>query len=58
MVLWLGLLAVTDEGLSSIPGQGIKILQAVWHDWKEYTSFNYIAVLFCWSHHGLDMRVF
>ena len=30
MVQWLGLCALTAEGVGSIPGQGTKILQAVW----------------------------
>ena len=35
-VQWLVLHALTDEGLVSIPGCGIKILQAaVWHGQKK-----------------------
>ena len=30
MVQWLGLLASTAGGMGSIPGQGTKILHAVW----------------------------
>ena len=30
MIQWLGLCAFTAEGAGSIPGQGTKILQAVW----------------------------
>ena len=35
VVQWLGLCAFTAEGMGSIPGQGTKILQAVWCDQKE-----------------------
>ena len=31
MVQWLGLCAFTAEDTDSVPGWGIKILQAVWH---------------------------
>lgn len=34
-VQWLGLRALTVEGLGSIPCQGIKIPQAVWHGQKK-----------------------
>ena len=52
MVQWLGLRVLTAEGLGLIPGRGIKTPEAVRHDQvgkeKEYTSFNYMIVLFCW----------
>ena len=35
VVQWLGLGAFTAKGPSSIPGQGTKIAQAVWHDQKK-----------------------
>lgn len=31
---WLGLCTSTAEDSGSVPGQGVKILQAVWHDQK------------------------
>ena len=31
LVQWFGLIALTAEGLGSIPGQGTKIPQATWH---------------------------
>ena len=34
MVQWLGLGALTARGPGSIPGQGTKILQAMWHGQK------------------------
>ena len=34
-VQWLGLHALNVEGLGSIPGQGTKIPQAVWHGQKK-----------------------
>ena len=34
VVQWLGLCAFTAMGLGSIPGQGMKILQAAWHSQK------------------------
>ena len=39
-VQWLGLLAFTAEGSGSVPGQGTKILQAMWHSQKK----NYISI--------------
>ena len=35
MVQWLGLGAFTAEGMGSIPGQGTKVLQAMWHGQKK-----------------------
>ena len=35
VVQWLGLRTFTAEGAGSIPGQGIKIPQAVWHGQKK-----------------------
>ena len=35
VVQWLGLCALTAEGPVSIPGQGTKILQAVWCSQKK-----------------------
>ena len=35
MVQWLRLHASTAGGLGSIPGQGTKILQALWHGKKK-----------------------
>ena len=35
VVQWLGLHALTAEGLGSIPGQGTKILQAAQHNQKK-----------------------
>ena len=35
VVQWLGLRVLTAEGLGSIPGQGTKIPQAVWHGQKK-----------------------
>ena len=34
MVQWLGLHMLTAEGPGSVPGQGTKILQAMWHGQK------------------------
>ena len=34
-VQWLGLQALTDMGLSLIPGQGTKIPQAIWYGQKK-----------------------
>ena len=34
VVQWLGLCAFTAMGLGSIPGRGMKILQAAWHSQK------------------------
>ena len=34
-VQWLELCTFTAKGLSSIPGQGTKILQAMWYSFKE-----------------------
>ena len=35
MVQWLEFLALTVEGLGSVPGQGTKIPQATWHGQKK-----------------------
>ena len=40
MVQWLRLCALTLEGLSSIPGWGTKIPQAMWHGQKKEKQTN------------------
>ena len=42
MTQGLGLHTLTTEGLSSIPGQGMKILQAAWH-----SLYIYVCVCVC-----------
>ena len=44
-VQWLGLRALTVEGLGSIPRQGIKIPQAVWHGQKKKKKKKIVRVL-------------
>ena len=39
-VQWLGLLAFTAEGSGSVPGQGTKILQAMWRSQKKKLYLN------------------
>ena len=40
VVQWLGVRALTAEGPVSMPGQGTKIPQAVWHGQKETKQKN------------------
>ena len=54
VVQWLGLGAFIAKGMCSIPGQGTKILQAMWHNQKKkknpseaYKSVTSDFLIFC-----------
>ena len=40
VVQWLGLHAFTAKGAGSLPGQGTKITQDVWHSQKKKKNLN------------------
>ena len=45
VVQWLDLGAFTTEGPGSIPGQGKKILQVVWHSKKKKKKLTLLIIM-------------
>ena len=67
MAQWLVLHVSTAGGLSSIPGQGAKIPQALWcgkkkkkkKERKRITEYTHVYILFCiLFHYGLSQAIY